>query len=204
VILLGEVRHQVAIVGRVKDAQTGVPVAGARVELTNVPAAFAVLLAARELEAGSRWASLLARPDRVATEVDGHFHFLDLPDGQYTVVASLPQAGTRYATAQLSRTISRDAAGTIARAAADLELPPTAIKGRVTDQGNAAVPLAQVRLAGGAETTYTDGAGDYLLGALEAGNRTLVVTATGFQPAAPQPVALQPGAVTTANVKLSV
>jgi hypothetical protein len=203
-ILLTEARHQVAIAGRLTDAVTGTLLAGCRVQLTSVPAAFAAWLASRALEIGARWESLPVRPDRAVTQGDGHFHFLDLPDGQYTVAASLPPAGTRYGTAQVGRTISRDAGGTIARQTADLALPPTTVRGRVTGPGNVAVQLAWVRVRGGVENTYTDGLGEYVLTALEAGSRALLVSASGFQPSPPVSVSLQVGTVATMNVSLLV
>lgn len=203
-IVLAEARHQVAIAGRLTDAVTGRALAGGRVELTSVPAAFAEWLAARALGAGSGWESLPVRPDRAPVEADGHFHFLDLPDGQYTVTASLPQSGTRYGTAEVGRTIARDATGTIARQTADLALPPTTVRGRVTGPGAVAVQLACVRVRGGEETTYTDELGDFVLTALEAGSRELLVAAAGFQPSSSRAVSLQAGATTIENVSLFV
>jgi hypothetical protein len=40
--------------------------------------------------------ALAKRLDRTSTATDGYFHFLDLPDGDYTLIASLPGVGIRY------------------------------------------------------------------------------------------------------------
>src|SRR5262245_21527470 len=61
------------IAGRVSDAQTGKPLAGAQVAITNGPQA--------------------------VTAADGFFRFLDLPAGSYTLTASLPGKGSRWGTA---------------------------------------------------------------------------------------------------------
>ena len=105
-------RHQVAIYGQVTDKQTGRAIEGSRVTITAAPAVY------------TRWRDLrlLAnpseRPDVTRTAADGHFHYLDLPDGQYTLVASLPAAGSRYGTVRAEVTITRDAEGNIVGVAA--------------------------------------------------------------------------------------
>lgn len=187
------VRHQVAIAGRVTDAQTGRAIARALVSILAAPAEFTNWLALRRLEHGDRWLALVERPDRTLTVEDGHFHFLDLPDGQYTLEASLPGSGTRFGTAQAQAIVARDAQGKIAMAAADIALPPTTLKGRITSQiqnQNKPVVMAQVRVKGSGESAFTDSDGCYLLAGLEAGNRTLLVSATEYQTLAPQTVLL--------------
>lgn len=99
--LTGEgIRHQVAIAGRVTDAETGKPIRGARV-------------------------SLGSRPETI-TAADGHFHLLDLSPGEYTLQASLPGAGTRYGPARMTITVAWDEQGNITLAPANLKLPPPA------------------------------------------------------------------------------
>jgi hypothetical protein len=174
-------RHQVAIAGSVTDAQTAAAIGRARVEIEAAPDAFAGWLALLAVQYGDRWAAMDERPDRTHSAADGHFHFLDLPDGDYTLSASLPVSGTRYDTAQAEVTVSRDGEGNIAMVTADMALPPTALKGQITDQGSGdAVLMAQVRVKGSGERAFSDRDGQYLLAGLEAGERTVVISAPGY------------------------
>jgi hypothetical protein len=176
------VRHQVAIAGQVTDAQTGRAISGARVQLTTAPPAFTDFLALRALPYGEHWATLVERPDRTRTAADGHFHFLDLPDGAYTCTATLPGAGSRYGTAQAGATVLRDAAGNLSMVTANLALPPTTVKGQIADQDTAdPVFMAEVRVQGSGERAFSNAQGDYLLTGLETGIRTVQVTAQGYQ-----------------------
>jgi len=98
--------HRVAIAGRVVTASTGQPVFGALVELielTNSPLPFQRLLHFKALQYGDRWPHTYNRPDRKLTATDGFFCFLDLPNGNYKLMASLPNSGIRY-----DRWIGRD------------------------------------------------------------------------------------------------
>jgi hypothetical protein len=178
-------RHQVAIAGRVTDARTGKPIGGARVEIVGAPPEFTAWLAIQARRHGTRWAGMAERPDRTRTAADGHFHFLDLPDGDYTLIASLPGSGTRYDTAQADARVSRDAGGNIAMATANVALPPTALEGSITDQATGdPVAMAEVRVKGSGECTFSEARdetrGRYLLVGLEAGERTIVVSAQGY------------------------
>ena len=196
------VRHQVAIAGRVTDRQTRQPVAGARVQIAACPAAFAAWLAIYARQYGAGWAALAERPDRAVTEADGHYHFMDLPDGQYTLAVSLSEAGSRYGTAQVQATVSRTPEGRITLAAADVTLPPTTLKGQVTGQGVGALILAEVRVEGSGERTLTDAQGNYLLSGIETGGRKIGVTVRGFK-SATQTVTVSPaGAEVTQNFAL--
>lgn len=122
------------------------------------------------------------RPDQTRTAADGHFHFLDLPDGNYAVTASLPEAGSRYGTAEVkNRPVSRDGDGRIAWAWTDMKVPPTTIGGKVTNQSAAPVKLASVRLKGSGESALSDDAGNYRLSALEVGTRTVSASAPGLK-----------------------
>ena len=58
--------------------------------------------------AASRSTSLIAR-----TRNDGHFHFMDLPDGEYSLTPSLPSFGYRYDTAEVNATLFHDVKGNI-------------------------------------------------------------------------------------------
>jgi hypothetical protein len=157
----------------------------------------------------ARRAAVAERPDRTRTASDGHFHFLDLPDGQYTLTASLPGAGSRYGTAQVEATVSRDAEGNISMVTADIALPPTTIRGRVVDQDNNPVGMAEVRVVGSGERTFsnadieapTEIQGQYRLTGLEAGKRTVLVSARGYTTAT-QTVQLTQGDAVERNVQL--
>ncbi len=177
------VRHQVAITGSVTDAQTGKAIDKAQIEITDGPSEFLDFVAARSKQYGTQWESMVERLDRTRTAADGHFHFMDLPDGEYTLTASLPGSGSRYGTAENSATVTRDADGNINRTAVEIPLPPTALKGRITEQGTTdPVVMAEVRLKGSGERTFSNSEGRYLLAGLETGERTVLVSAQGYQP----------------------
>jgi hypothetical protein len=173
-----EIRHQVAIAGRVTDAETLKPIRGARVSLDSGPETF--------------------------TAADGHFHFLDLPSGQYTLKASLPGAGTRYGQAQVTVPVFHDAEGNISLATANLELPPTTLKGRITNQNGDPVAMAQVRVQGSGERTLTEVGGHYALTGLEASKkeRTVGASAQGYWEST-RFVPLQAGKVETLDLVLT-
>jgi hypothetical protein len=199
------VRHRVALAGRVADALSGQPLAGVRVEITGGPPAFTSLLALRARGAGDLWAAMAERPDRTRTARDGHYHFLDLPAGAYTLAAALPEAGSRYGTATLPFTLVADSLGNITMAKADLALQPTTVQGKVSGTTSlpAALPMAEVAIGGSGERTWTDGQGVYRLSGIEAGARSLLVSARGFVSRS-QPVTLaQPGAVVTLDLSLT-
>lgn len=204
-----QVRHQVAIAGRVTDTQTGQAIGQARVEIGAGPAAFTGWLAGQAMQYGERWAAMAERPDRTHTAPDGHFHFLDLPPGRYTLTASRPGAGSRCGQAQKKVTVRAPAAdGKIALVAADLALPPTTVKGRVTQQGTTRpLVLAEVQVQGSGERTFTDGQGQYMLTGLEASAgraRTLRVSAQGYQPATQTVLLDKPGAERMLNFGLAL
>lgn len=175
-------RHAVAISGNVTDAQTSKAIGGARVEITSAPAAFTDQLALKALQYGSRWATLRERPDRLHTAVDGHFHFMDLPDGDYTLTVTLPGLGSRYGEVQVAATVSRDAEDRILMATANASLSPTTLTGQITDADDGeAVVMAEVRVQGSGERTFSGSDGSYRLTGLEVGNRKVEVSAQGYE-----------------------
>ncbi|HEX2224706.1 MAG TPA: carboxypeptidase-like regulatory domain-containing protein [Thermoanaerobaculia bacterium] len=177
------VRHRAAIVGRAKDARTGEPLAGVRIEITAGPPAFAGRLA------------LSAR--------DGFFHFLDLPAGRYTLSGSLPGSGTRYGTATAEVLLSADAQSNVVLGTADLALPATTVQGQVRSGPDAPVWMAEVRIQGSGESAWSDAKGNFVIAGLEAGTRRLIVTARGF-PLRSETVTLgRPGDMVTHDVTLS-
>jgi hypothetical protein len=178
---LEQTRHQVATAGHVSDAQTGQAILGADVSVKN---------AAQDVVARAR------------TAADGHYHFLDLPDGQYTLEASLPDAGSRYGMAQAQATVTRGGGGKIRLTVADMALPPTTIKGQITGPGATPIILAEVRVKGSGERALTDAGGRYALIGLEVGVRTALVSARGYQPASATVQLSVAGAEHVVNVAL--
>jgi hypothetical protein len=156
----------------------------------------------RARQYGGRWAAMVERPDRTQTAADGHFHFLDLPDGAYTLIVSLPGFGSRYGTAQAQASVARDAQGKIAMAGVEITLPPTTIAGQITGKDSAAVVMARVQVKGSGESAFSDGQGHYLLAGLEVGSRTLLVSAQGYQPVSQTVAISQAGATQTLNLAL--
>ena len=176
------IRHQVALAGQVKDAQTQRPVDRAQVAITAAPAAFTAWLALKAIQYGEGWDRLGERPDHTRTAPDGHFHFLDLPDGQYTLTVSLPGAGSRYGTAEVNAQVARSLHDPAKITPADIALPPTTLKGQVTDATtHEAVSLAEVLVQGSGERTFSDTQGNYCLVGLEVGTRTVQVSARGYK-----------------------
>lgn len=196
------IRHQVAIGGRVTDSQTGRSLDRAQVRFTSAPAALADKLSILAKMYGTRWASMLERPDQTWTAADGHFHFLDLPSGAYTLVATLPEAGSRYGTVQTTVTVSRDSSGNVVMATANIQLPPTAVEGKTTRQDATPVVMAEVRVKGSGERVFTDSQGQYQLSAVEIGTRTIQVSVQGFRPTSQVVSLTRPGATRTLNFTL--
>ena len=196
------IRHQVAIAGTVTDARTGQAIDGAQVRITAAPTAFTDWLAIRALQDGVRWAAMAERPDQTRSAADGHFHFLDLPNGLYTLTAMLPGSGSRYGTAAKQVMVSRNAQGNVTMAAADMTLPRTTLMGEVSNQGGTSIVLAEVRVRGSGERAFSDAQGRYLLAGLEVGQRTVMVSAQGYQPASQTVVISTAGAEHTFNVVL--
>ncbi|HEX2224236.1 MAG TPA: carboxypeptidase-like regulatory domain-containing protein, partial [Thermoanaerobaculia bacterium] len=149
-----------------------------------------------------RWAARAERPDRTRTAPDGHFHFLDLPAGDYTLAVSLPREGSRYGTTTTDVTLAADSQGEAILHTADLTLTPTTVRGKVLDPDGKAVPLADLRLRGSADRTYSNGKGEYTLSRLEAGSRELVVAAPGFQTQTKTVVLAQAGDVVDLDITL--
>jgi hypothetical protein len=197
------VRHAVAIAGVVTDAQTNLAVAKAQVHITAAPIEFSEWLEIRARQFGERWEKMAERPDRTKTAPDGHFHFLDLPNGSYSLTVSLPGAGSRYGTADIAVEVTRDAEGRINMAAADMALPPTSIKGQITNSEDDPILLAEVRLIGSNERTFSDEQGRYLLAGVEKGERTVMVAAQGYQAMSQDVVISQQGSETSLDFMLA-
>jgi hypothetical protein len=197
-------RHRVAIAGRVLDAGSSKPVADATVSMTVMPAAFEKKLAVGSSACGSAWKDMPQRPDRTKTRKDGLFYFLDLPDGKYSLRASKASYGKRYGVAEQSVEVSRDSQGNFKIAFVDLNLPPTTIKGKITGSGHkSGVVLAEVRVKGSGERTFSDVQGQYAVTGIESGKRVLLVSAQGYRTATENVTLAQPGASHTLNFSLN-
>jgi len=196
-------RHQVAISGHVSDAETGKAVGGAEVRITDWPEAFKSTLEAASVQYGTRWDSLAERPDKTRSRDDGLFYFLDLPDGKYTLRARLPSFGKRYGEAQQEAVVSRDTDGRVKRAAANIPLKPTAVKGKIMAPGQkSGVLMAEVRVKGSGERTFSDRKGNYALTGIENGKRILQVFAQGYSLAEEEIVIATPGKSETKDFNL--
>lgn len=173
--------------------------------ITNAPEEFAKWLNLKSLQYGNQWQAMVERPDRTRTAVDGHFHFLDLPNGEYSLTASLPGAGKRYNTALVSVTVSRQNNDKIIMATADIALPPTTLKGKISDPNGDPVYLAEVWVNRSTESAYSNQQGQYLLMELEASEkqkRTIMVSAPGYELAAQEVLLSQAGAEKTLDFVL--
>ena len=188
VLKIGPIRQQVAIAGRVTDAETGRALGGVQVAISAGPPAFTAQLPLQAAQYGADWEMMSTRADRTRTAPDGHYHFTDLPAGQYTLTASQPGAGSRYGTAdakvRVASTRSRSDPDKIVAVTADIALSPTALKGQITS-ADAKQPLflVEVAIRGSGERVFSDAQGNYRLTALEAGARTVLISARGYQAA---------------------
>lgn len=196
-----QTRNRVAIAGQLSNAETGQVIHRARVEITKMPDSFKNWLTLRAMQYGANWETMVERPDRTQTTIDGHFHFLDLPDGDYTLTASLPSTGTRYGAVEKKVQVSRNG-DRIKLAAADIALPPTGIKGQITNAENQPIVMAKVQVKGTEESTFSDSKGNYLLSGLEVSKvqYTVRFSAQGYQQCSPN-IQLSQGQVKTLDIK---
>jgi hypothetical protein len=172
----------VAIAGRVNDAQTGKPIPDAEVVITVMPKAFKTRLEGASKQFGVRWAAMSQRLDKTRTRPDGLFHFLNLPDGKYTLDVSVPRLGKRYGSLTETASVTRDADGNVKVAFIPFALQPTAVSGKITGTGQrSGVAMAEVRMKGSGERVFSDARGQYLLAGIEPGKRTVVVVAQGYR-----------------------
>jgi hypothetical protein len=173
--------HQVAVAGRVLDAETNRPIPDALVRISGNGHAMEKRSAA-----------------------DGHYHFMDVPNGSYTVSASVPGRGTRYAAAEGQVTVSRDPEENLKMQIMDLRIRPTRIVGRVTGRDDEPVLLAEVRVKGSGERTYSDADGQYKLLGIETstGTRQVVVSAQGYQVASQELELREPGMAKSLDFRL--
>jgi len=196
-------RHRVAVAGRVTNSETGKAISGVEVTITESPEAFRQKMQSTSMRYGNRWRAMPERPDRTRTRDDGLFYFLDLPDGSFSFSASLPGSGRRFGIAQERAEVSRDDEGKTKITFVNLSLQPTALKGKITGQGQKAISMAEVRVRGSDERAFSDAQGQYLVAGIEPGNRVLLVSAQGYSSAS-QPVTVGgPGSSQTVDFSLT-
>jgi hypothetical protein len=187
-------RHRVAIAGHVTDAMTQEAVPGAEVIIVEMPTAFKQKL---------QYAGGSAQVNKARSRGDGLFYFLDLPDGKYTLTASIPSAGKRYGNAWQKAKVSHDQKGDIKVELVNFALQPTAVEGKITSGGQkSGVLMAQVHVRGSGERTFSDADGKYTLAAIEPGRRTVQVFAQGHSPAAETVLIAAPGESKTLDFNL--
>jgi len=181
-------RHRVSIWGKVIDEVTRKPIAGAEVRLVRVPGKFKRKLDLLAMHNGAEWEKRNHRPDRTFSRADGLFYFLDLPDGEYEIRAALPNCGKRYGETSKKKEVSESEGtrlNTLQAMWVSLMLPPTGIRGKVIDAAKkTGLLMAEVRLRGSGERTFTDGQGVFMLGPIEASERserTLECIAQGYK-----------------------
>jgi hypothetical protein len=177
-----KVRHQVAIAGRVTCSQT--PAACPPTVLTA---------------AGN------GIQHNACFKPEGIYYFLDLPDGEYVVEASALEGGSRYSSVTAKAQVSRTSGGhgeRIVPAIVDLVLRETTVRGQVR-ANKAPVVLAEVRVKGSGERTFTDSQGHYVLAGIEKGNRTIQVFAPSYAPAEKAAKLQSPGSVVQVDFTLT-
>ena len=121
------------------------------------------------------WQHRQERPDRTVSQSDGIFTFVDLPPGPYRLKVSAPEMGSRYGTVEIGpfEVQAAPAEGPFSVARADVDLPPTRIRGVITDAATGQpIPAARVRLLGDTTVVKTGDDGSYDLSRQIAGKPT--------------------------------
>lgn len=141
------------------------------------------------------------RTDVTLTAVDGLFYFLDLPSGEYTLMASMPHETKRYGVSPTTTVAVSDRYNS--HSIADLTLPSTNLIGKITLRSEP-ITLAEVRVKGSQESTFSNSKGEYILSELESSerSRTILVRARGYQAKEKIVTLSQPGEQQTLNFEL--
>ena len=212
-----EARHRVALAGLVLDAVTGKPLVRAHVEITTGPPKYLhtlTLLAEFESSDGTTSAEL----GTTRTRPDGLFYFLDLPEGDYKLVAFVPKGGLytkppdtpekkfedsygwrgdkRYGKEPFDAKVFYGPNGFDRLAV--IRLQPTGVVGRVVASANqSGVHMAEVRCKGSGERSFTDAQGQYTIAGIQPNarrKRILQVRARGFRDQTLEVLIDEPGA----------
>jgi Carboxypeptidase regulatory-like domain len=186
------------------DAGADSPLSGARVEIVEKPAAFERALALKAMRHGARWQSMADRPDRTQTAADGLFYFLDLPDGAYTLEVSVSDRGARYGAERAAAKVARDQKGNIQLEFLEIPVQPTTVRGKITAAGHRkGISMAEVRVQGSGESTFTGADGGYVLRGVEPGRRTILASARGYRQDSRIATIKRPGDVVIADLALA-
>lgn len=190
-------RGPAVMMGRVRDPDTGVPVAGARVSLVwyEVEVTNAVRRAPR------------VRETQVAP--DGTYRICGLPaqlDGKVQVIRGAQTSGeipVNFAT-DLVYLRSMSLAGQVAARAdsTGAVLGVARVTGRVVDNAGKPLANARVQLEGSTRVATTRASGDFMLDSLPAGTQSIAVRLLGYAPVA-QAVDLVSSRPTTVTIKMT-
>lgn len=167
-VALGLGSHRASIAAKIEDAVTGRPVGGASARITTSPPAF------------ERWLDAHPNKEPVArAAADGIVGFIDLPNGDYTVALSAPGYGVVTRTFNVANAAAEGASAVVSIEA--ISLPPSGVRGAIrASDTSAPLPLARVRVMDSGEIAHCDAAGNFYVGALQAGTRRLTLSAQGY------------------------
>ncbi len=180
---------QVAIAGRVLNGKTNQAIAGAEVEIIEMPDKFSTYLSMKALQYGAGWEQMSNRPDKKVSGNDGSFFFVDLPFGHYTLAASIPNIKSQYGKQDylvLGESPSRETNIKNIIVLENIDLSSAKISGVVTDKDDMAISFAKIQVAESLEFAFSDFEGNYLL-ELKASTVdrqqeiTVTVSANGYQ-----------------------
>lgn len=168
-LAIGPITHRAALVGRVIDKLDQRVLSDVTVEIVDAPDAY------RSRLASLRQGRPDARPDRLVTDGNGAFRWLDLPVGSYTLRASISDPCYAAATATASVIAS-------AAASAEILLAPTALTGTVSaDTPAGPLAMVRVRMLDSGEVTFTAADGSFTLSPVEPGTaRVIELSAQGY------------------------
>lgn len=115
------IRRKVAIAGCIVDQQNQ-PIAKVRITIIPKAGKFKKQIENAHRMAGADWEKMKKRPNETLSRLDGLYFFLDVPDGEYTLIAVDPRSGkTIESHVTVSKAKEKKESGSIAQA--DFNLP---------------------------------------------------------------------------------
>lgn len=198
--------RKVSIAGEITDSNTGKPIKDVIVVLNKYPSAFKSLLELKSKQYNKEWKNMGMRPDRTVTDSIGHFHFMDLPAGKYTIGAMAGLRTKRYSEGEIEVDVNDFSDENFKYSKADIKLQSTSVKGVITDKStDEPVVFAEVSIKGSNETSISNIKGEYLLNALETvpnKPRGLRVTAKGYKTVSKKVSLTEPGTLKKVSFSL--